>query len=154
MKKFIKFLSLILVIAINANANNINKPISSQYGFIENKGQIIDQNNNPNPNVLYLYNGNGLRVQLRKEGFSYEVINTIKTPKTIIDKVPHCKFYSEADSFDITYQTHRVDINFKDGNKNATLKPYQPASDFINYYTTGTSEAGVTNVHHFQKVVY
>jgi hypothetical protein len=47
-----------------------------------------------------------------------------------------------------------VDINFKDGNKNATLKPYQPASDFINYYTTGTSEAGVTNVHHFQKVVY
>jgi predicted SpoU family rRNA methylase len=154
MQKFIQFLSLILVIAINSNANNINKPVSSQYGFIENKGQIIDQNNNPNPSVLYLYNGNGLRVQLRKEGFSYEVINTIKTPKTIIDKEPHSKFTSVADSFDITYQTHRVDINFKDGNKNATLKPYQPASDFINYYTTGTSEAGVTNVHHFQKVVY
>jgi len=154
MKKFIQFLFLILVIAINANANNINKPISSQYGFIENKGQIIDQNNNPNPSVLYLYNGNGLRVQLRKEGFSYEVINTIKTPKAIIDERPQGKFASQADSFDITYQTHRVDINFKDGNKNATLKPTQPASDFINYYTTGTSEAGVTNVHHFQKVVY
>ncbi len=154
MKKFVQFLFLILVIAINANASNINKPISSQYGFIENKGQIIDQNNNPNPSVLYLYNGNGLRVQLRKEGFSYEVINTIKTPKTIIDKVPHGKFASQVDSFDITYQTHRVDINFKDGNKNAALKPYQPANDFINYYTTGTSEAGVTNVHHFQKVVY
>ncbi|MFA9212221.1 MAG: SBBP repeat-containing protein [Candidatus Methylacidiphilales bacterium] len=154
MKKFIQFLFLILVIAINANANNINKPISSQYGFIENKGQIIDQNNNPNPSVLYLYNGNGLRVQLRKDGFSYEIINTIKTPKTIIDKVPHGKFASEADSFDISYQIHRVDINFKDGNKNATLKPYQPANDFINYYTTGTSEEGVTNVQHYQKVVY
>lgn len=154
MKKFIKFLLLVLVVAINANANNINKSISSQYGFIENKGQIIDQNNNPNPSVLYLYNGNGLRVQLRKEGFSYEVINSIKTPKTIIDKVPLGKFVSQADSFDITYQIHRVDINFKDGNKNAALKPYQPANDFINYYTTGTSEAGVTNVHHFQKVVY
>ncbi|MBJ7427639.1 MAG: SBBP repeat-containing protein [Bacteroidia bacterium] len=154
MKKFIQFLFLILVIAINANANNINKPISSQYGFIENKGQIIDQNNNPNPSVLYLYNGNGLRVQLRKDGFSYEVINTIKTPKAIIDERPKGKFVSQADSFYITYQTHRVDINFKDGNKNATLKSYQPANDFINYYTTGTSEEGVTNVHHYQKVVY
>lgn len=154
MKNHLLLVFFVLVIALNANANTINKPISSQYGFIENKGQIIDQNNNPNPNVLYLYNGNGLRVQLRKEGFSYEVINTIKTPKTIIDKAPHGKFASQADSFDITYQTHRVDINFKDGNKNATLKPFQPASDFINYYTTGTSEAGVTNVHHYQKIVY
>jgi hypothetical protein len=154
MKNHLLLVFFVLVVALNANANNINKPVSSQYGFIENKGQIIDQNNNPNPSVLYLYNGNGLRVQLRKEGFSYEVINTIKTPKTIIDKAPHGKFASQADSFDITYQTHRVDINFKDGNKNATLKPYQPASDFINYYTTGTSEAGVTNVHHYQKIVY
>lgn len=143
-----------LVFASNTKANNINKPVSSQYGFIENKGQIIDQNNNPNLSVLYLYNGNGLRVQLRKEGFSYEVIKTVKTLKTIIDKGLQGKFATQADSFDITYQTHRVDINFKDGNKNAILKPTQPASDFINYYTTGTSEEGVTNVHHFKKIIY
>jgi hypothetical protein len=154
MKKHIYLLSFLLVVYLNSFANNINKPISSQYGFIENKGQIIDQNNNPNPSVLYLYNGNGLRVQLRKEGFSYEVINTVKTPKANIDKGLQGKFASQADSFDITYQTHRVDINFKGGNKNTVLKPYQPASDLINYYTTGTSEAGVTNVHHYQKIVY
>ncbi|MFZ4798515.1 MAG: hypothetical protein ACOYMA_13545 [Bacteroidia bacterium] len=154
MKKHIYLLLFLLVISLNSFANNINKPISSQYGFIENKGQIIDQNNNPNPSVLYLYNGNGLRVQLRKDGFSYEVVNTIKTPKTIADKGLQGKFASQADSFDITYQTHRVDINFKDGNKNTILKPYQPANDFINYYTTGTGEEGVTNVHHFKKIVY
>jgi len=154
MKKYIQLAVFIFAITLNINANNINKPISSQYGFIENKGQIIDQNNNPNPSVLYLYNGNGLRVQLRKEGFSYEMIKTVKTPITIIDKGLQGKFASQADSVDITYQTHRVDINFKNGNKNAALKPYQPASDFINYYTTGTNEEGVTNVHHFKKVVY
>jgi hypothetical protein len=106
MKKHIQLALFIFAIALNANANNINKPNSSQYGFIENKGQIIDKNNNPNPNVLYLYNGNGLRVQFRKEGFSYEVINTVKTPKTNLDKVPHGKFASRADSFDITFQIH------------------------------------------------
>jgi predicted SpoU family rRNA methylase len=154
MKKYIQLALFIFAIVFNIEANSINKPVSAQYGFIENKGQIIDQNNIPNPNVLYLYNGNGLRVQLRKEGFSYEVIKTVKTPKTIIDEKSQGKFDNELDSFDITYLTHRVDINFKDGNKNTVLKPYQPVSDFINYYTTGTSEAGVTNVHHFKKIVY
>ncbi len=154
MTKYIPFLFLVLVVVFNAKATNINKPISSQYGFIQNKGQIIDQNNQPNPSVLYLYNGNGLRVQLRKGGFSYEVVHTVKTPKTIINEEPSGKFSSAADSFDISQEVHRVDINFKDGNKNAVLKPYDAASDYINYYTTATPEEGITNVQHFQKVIY
>ncbi len=154
MKKHISFLFLVLVVIFNAKASNINKPVAAQYGFIQNKGQIIDQNNQLNPHVLYLYNGNGLRVQLRKGGFSYEVIHTVKTPKTTIEKEPKGKLASEADSFDISHEVHRVDINFKDGNKNAVLKPYEAASDYINYYTTATPEEGITNVQHFQKVIY
>ncbi len=143
-----------MAVAMTTLAGNINKPISAQYGFIENKGQVIDQNNKPNPQVLYLYNGNGLHVQLRKDGFSYEVMNMVKTPKAVIDIAPTSKFASQADSFDITYQIHRVDINFKNGNKNAILKPFDAASDYINYYTTATPEEGITNVQHFQRVVY
>jgi hypothetical protein len=154
MKQHISFLFLVLVVALNAKAATINKPISSQYSFIQNKGQIIDQNNQLNPHVLYLYNGNGLRVQLRKGGFSYEVIHAIKTPKTIINEEPTGKFASEADSFDISHEVHRVDINFKNGNKNVVLRPYEPASDYINYYTTATPEQGITQVQHFQKVIY
>jgi Beta-propeller repeat len=154
MKKYISFLFLALVIALNTKASNINKPVAAQYGFIQNKGQIIDQNNQLNPHVLYLYNGNGLRVQLRKGGFSYEVIHTVKTPKTIINAEPSGKFASLADSFDISHEVHRVDINFKEGNKNAVLKPYEPANDYINYYTTATPEQGITQVQHFQKVIY
>jgi hypothetical protein len=154
MKKYISFLLLVWVLALHARASNINKPVSSQYGFIENKGQIIDQNNQPNPSVLYLYNGNGLRVQLRKGGFSYEVIHTVKTPKTIINEEPSGKFASAADSFDISHEVHRVDINFKGGNKHAVLKPYEAANDYINYYTTATPEQGITQVQHFQKVIY
>ncbi len=154
MKKYIPFLFLVWVLALSAKASNINKPVAAQYGFIQNKGQIIDQNNQLNPHVLYLYNGNGLRVQLRKGGFSYEVIHTVKTPKTTIEKEQKGKLASEADSFDISHEVHRVDINFKDGNKNAILKPYDAASDYINYYTTATPEEGITNVQHFQKVIY
>ncbi|MES2656951.1 MAG: SBBP repeat-containing protein [Bacteroidota bacterium] len=154
MNKYIQFLFLVWVAVLHTKATSINKPVAAQYGFIENKGQIIDQNNQPNPGVLYLYNGNGLRVQLRKGGFSYEVIHTVKTPKAIINKETTSKFASETDSFNISYEVHRVDINFKDGNKNATVKPYEAASDYINYYTTATPEEGITRVQHFQKVIY
>ena len=46
---------------------------SSKAAFIENKGQIIDQHSNPNPVVLYLLNTPGFNVQLRKNGFSYDI---------------------------------------------------------------------------------
>jgi hypothetical protein len=46
---------------------------SSKQIFIENKGQIIDQNNKPNPAVLYILNTPGFNVQLRKGGFSYDL---------------------------------------------------------------------------------
>jgi len=48
--------------------NNASNP-----GFIENKGQIVDQDNKPNPGCLYLLNLKDFKVQLRKDGFSYEV---------------------------------------------------------------------------------
>ena len=49
---------------VRTNANN---------GFIENKGQIIDQNHNANPAVLYLLHTPGMNVQLTKAGFSYDL---------------------------------------------------------------------------------
>jgi hypothetical protein len=50
------------------DVNQANHPT-----FIENKGQIIDQNNRPNPAVLYLLNTPGMNVQLRRGGFSYDL---------------------------------------------------------------------------------
>ena len=41
-------------------------------GFVKNMGQILDQDGKPNPAVKYLWNGNGLNVQLRADGFSYD----------------------------------------------------------------------------------
>ncbi|MEI6595670.1 MAG: hypothetical protein WCO28_08895, partial [Bacteroidota bacterium] len=153
-------------------AGTINKPVKSQYGFIENKGQIIDQNNQLNSSVLYLYNGNGLHVQLKQSGFSYEVWKMAKGANVAASSQPlasgklaisHQPLAASknplpearsqqliADSFYI----HRVDISFDGANQNAKITSYDPAPDYINYYTTGTSEAGVTNVHHYKKVLY
>src|ERR1700722_11518865 len=41
-------------------------------GFIENKGQVVDQNYKPNPEVKYLFCSHNFNVQLRQTGFSYD----------------------------------------------------------------------------------
>ena len=150
-----KLLSIAILVYSNLLfAGTINKPVSSQHGFIENKGQIIDQNNNLNPSVLYLYNGNGLHVQLKQSGFSYELWKVASSSQPLAaskNTLPEANSLQPiADSIYI----HRIDISFVGANQNAIITASQPASDYINYYTTGTSEQGVTNVHHYKKVLY
>ncbi len=155
-------LLMTLFICINyAIAVNVTTPKNSQFGFIENKGQIIDQNNNLNPAVLYLYNGNGMHVQLKQTGFSYEVIKTESLPTRQAGK-SKMKAGNEInlsnkfaqDTLDYTFYFHRIDISFVNANTDVKIISSGVASDFINYYTIGTSEAGVTNVRHYKKVLY
>ncbi len=80
MKYFkLSFLITILCVKINYNflAQNIN---STQYKFIENKGQIIDQNYQPNTSVMYLHPGKDYSLHLKSNGFSYELKKVIKDP--------------------------------------------------------------------------
>jgi hypothetical protein len=73
---FLAFMSF----GFTQNTTNRSSTISLRSGFIENKGQIIDQNGKPNPVVLYLLNTPGMNVQLRKGGFSYDLY-TPKSPE-------------------------------------------------------------------------
>ncbi len=141
-----------LINCLKSYASNDLKSVSGQFGFIENKGQIIDQNNNPNPSVLYLYNGNRLQVQLKQNGFSYEVwkVSTNNKQLAISNKTELNNQLLEVD----TIYTHRIDISFVNANTNAKIISSDVSPDYINYYTTGTSEQGVTNVHHYKKVMY
>lgn len=143
-------------------AGGISKPKSAQYGFIENKGQIIDQNNQPNKDVLYLYSGNGMLVQLRKGGFSYEMMKAASSSRPLASgkehQAPKDKFQEPQTD---TFYIHRVDISFVKANLDASITSFEPAKDYINYYTTGThvsdvpvSQAGVPFVQHYKKVLY
>ncbi|MGC4041545.1 MAG: T9SS type B sorting domain-containing protein [Flavobacterium sp.] len=108
-------------------------------GFIENRGQIVDQKGKPNPNVKYLLNTNGLNVQLRKNGFSYDVYEPYGKSK----KLPGSKALF-----------HRIDIDFIGCNPNAVLIPEGKSADYDNYYTVASRPDGVLNVHKFQKITY
>lgn len=124
----------------------------SHFGFIKNNGQIIDQNNQPNTAVKYLYNSNGLNVQLKNEGFSYELHKSSKVLKdfsnlTAISKKPR-------DSFDFSIESHRIDIVFEGASADLEIVPLLVKNSMVNFYTTGIGINGIQDVNHFNKVLY
>ncbi|MDF2552428.1 MAG: hypothetical protein K0R77_1703 [Chryseobacterium sp.] len=131
---------------------------NNEYHFYENKGQIIDQDGNENKNVKYLYHSAGLNVQLRSNGFSYDVYETKKTLNPNFNKDRENLAVNKTD-FNIeeyTYENlfHRVDIDLINSNKDAKIIAEGKSADYENYYNLTHKPDGVTNVHRYQKVVY
>jgi gliding motility-associated-like protein len=131
---------------------------NNDYFFYENKGQIIDQDGNANPDVKYLFHSAGLNVQLKKNGFSYDVYETIKTTnpnssKFNKDQSLGAKKYF-TDEFLYENQFHRVDIELVNSNKNVKIIAEEKSPDYNNYFNIPNQPKGVTNVHCFKKVLY
>ena len=125
--------------------------------FIENKGQIIDQNNQPNPSVLYLLNTPGLKVQLRKTGFSYDIyaIENKLNPHSIISaNNTSLNPNNYSDSMIQEYRFHRIDIEIEGINPDYKIETSEPSTDYLNYYTTGTPVKGITGVRYFKTITY
>ena len=134
--KRILFICILLLHQIVISQNSIeHSSYKHKNHFIENKGQIVDQNENPNDDVLYLLNTPGLNVQLRKGGFSYDVYE--------IQKINDCKedptkFSRRKEPIEqkicSEYHFHRVDFSFVNSNPNTEIEFKQATKQYFNYY--------------------
>jgi PKD repeat protein len=106
---------------------------SDKYGFVENKGQVVDQNNEVVPGLKYMYSNGTFQLQLHQNSFSYQLLQR----ETVGEKV--------------SFTANRIDIKLEGANTNPEILAAQPSKDNFNYYTSGKS---ITNVRYFQKVTY
>jgi gliding motility-associated-like protein len=150
-----RFLLLLLLIFASAFSQNKNQSI----GFKENKGQIIDQKGKANPAVQYLLNSNGLNVQLKKNGFSYDVYEIKKYPlkhsieeKRSLSPLDYNK--EKTPDYTLEYVFHRIDIDFVNSNPNVELVTTEASKDYDNYYNVPNKPDGVTNVHQYKQITY
>lgn len=152
----IKLLFFIALITISSFAQNKNKTI----GFKENKGQIIDQKGKPNNTVKYLLNSGGLNVQLKKNGFSYDVYEAKKHPinHSHDEKKKPLPFPSKDNDklpdYTLEYQFHRIDIDFVNSNPKVELVTEEKSSDYDNYYNVPNKPEGVLMVHQYKQITY
>src|SRR6218665_1177815 len=117
-------------------------------GFIENKGQLVDQYSQPNPDVLFLYSGKGIRVQLRRSGYSYELFG-LSGP--LASASASCPAQNAARLQGISIQNYRVDVDFAGANANPEVIAEQQAPEYLNYYLNGKE---ITKVPVYGKITY
>src|ERR1044072_1718784 len=152
---FVLFASIIFchfLLAGNGDKTGGKFSLSSQ-SFIENKGQIIDQDLNPNPEVQFLLCSSGFNVQLKKTGFSYDVYWDEKTKKRdSLEKINIENYPKDSSSF--IRHFYRIDIDFLNCNSNSQIIATRESSSYLNYFTAETGVQGINHVHQYQKVFY
>lgn len=139
---------------LSAQSNfRFNNKSASPFSFTENNGQIYNQNYQPNPQVLYLLNMPGLNVQLKDNGFSYDIYEKgiIKTEPTETHSIPHDDKEIEHKTFNL--QLHRVDFEFLNFNSNFEKSVSGQTQGAENYYLEHIPN-GVLGVKSYEKVVY
>jgi hypothetical protein len=135
-----------------------NKDGGANTLFIENKGQIGDQNGKPNTSVKYLILRPGLNIQLRANSFSYDAytIERFKRVERLVEPL-HSKFDKQNDD-SLVYHFSRVDIELVNANPNPLITQKGSSSDYLNYYTHITSqtkgEEGATGVRGYSTITY
>lgn len=150
-----KYFLFLLVLTINTIAQNKSNSI----GFKENKGQVIDQNGKPNNAVKYLLNTNGLNVQLKQNGFSYDIYETKKLP--IKQRIEDNNTFSsiakndkKTADYTLEYVFHRIDIDFVNSNPNVELISSEKSQDYDNYYNIPNHPEGIVSVHQYKQITY
>ncbi len=124
-----------------------NKTFSGS-SFIENKGQIVDQNNHLNKDVLYMYVGKGIKIQLRKGGYSYELFAHNNVPNLKSGKK---KCSPITDLLKTTVNNYRIDMDFYEMNSNTKIIASQKKSEYRNYFIEGKE---ISNVASYNKITY
>ncbi len=151
-KYFIAFIfafSFSVTYAMQREVNSVR--VSSDF-FIENKGQIHDQNLIPNAEVKYLFSTIGMNVELTTNGFSYDTYTSVEENNQI-DSVKVLRkngFPKEKTA----YLFHRVDVEFVDANSSPVIVGEGISTNYFNYYTTGVGNDGATNIRSYSKIIY
>lgn len=150
MKKIYSLVLFLIFISFTAQKKK------QDYSFYENKGQIVDQNGNPNSDVKYLFNSAGLNVQIRENGFSYDVYEVERKAQERKAnneslKKPLNRRFVKSDS---KFKYHRVDIDFLDSKSDPEIVAEEKSKDYDNFYNLPHKKEGVSFVHRYKKIIY
>lgn len=126
------------------------------FGFLENKGQIADQNGIINTDVLFLAEVPYGSIAVRKDGFSYSFIKA--TTDQDDNTSPGCSIYEhpvpdagEGMDEPPAFEIYRVDMKLRDANPEPAAECSEMAADYNNYYLAHCPD-GITGVRKFGTV--
>lgn len=115
--------------------------------FVENKGQLHDQNSKPRADILFSGCVKNFAFHLKNNGISYQ-LNKVTSYKEVTDQRTN-KLRKEAAEL----MFYRVDINWKNINNHSTILKGIAQTGFDNFYLQHCPE-GVLNVNSYSDITY
>lgn len=115
--------------------------------FLENKGQILDQHLQQNNDVLFLYTGKGIKIQLRKSGYSYELFEPEELPQLAANK----KCQDIETLIKTKIRSCRADVDFIGQNPETEIIAEKQNESRFSYFISGRK---ISDVRSFNKVTY
>jgi len=147
----------ITILTVFVNTLVASNQLSLVKGFVENKGQILNQNNQLNSEIKFLLNGNELNVLLKKNSFSYDTykVKKIEKDSDLLNEIDDYEMdYYKSDSYEFIYTFNRIDIEFLNANPNPEIIAENIQPSYQNFYTYQTRNNEATFVKSFSKVTY
>jgi hypothetical protein len=117
--------------------------------FIENKGQVTDQNHNPRTDIAFRMNAaNGLNIFIGSCAIHYQFSKTEQPAATIPGK-------ADMTATPRTYDMYRMDVELLGANKHAKIITEQK-QDYYEHcrFTTGNGSVRDAAAHTYSKITY
>lgn len=124
--------------------------------FIENNGQVRDQNHKSRPDVLFSGTDGKLTFHLKNNGISYQLfrVDTWKKESDLTKNHTDSNMHNDEKKLIPGQSTiYRLDINWLNANVNAVVTKQNPIEGFNNYYLENCPD-GALNVKSYQQILY
>lgn len=132
---------------ISTGKKNVTASSSSNsLAFIENKGQVHDQNNQSRPDVLFATRAENFTVFLRKTGTSYQLAQPHRYEETLNPRTNSSEKRVSA------YQMQRIDVEWIGCNRETNYTTDEASNQVTNYYLANCPD-GITHVKQYSGVV-
>lgn len=129
-------------------AGSKSKSPAQQLCFIENKGQVTDQDFKPRNDIQYSLQAPGINVFVGGGQLHYQFIKIAESPR-----VPGTFQAAHNEPAPVTITTYRLDVELVGANINVQGTPSGKLGYYEHYYTPGCGEQGAT-AHAYSKVTY
>ncbi|MBI2268887.1 MAG: gliding motility-associated C-terminal domain-containing protein [Bacteroidetes bacterium] len=123
----------------NMIGKNQSENLNSTVGFIENKGQILDQHHKPVNEVKFLLNSVGINTQIKTNGFSYDTYTDNNEDIQVLNKwlKRERNDVNTSHPGSIRRNVHRIDIEFIGSMPNVEVTGTDALPGYSVYYTSG-----------------
>lgn len=154
MKKYTSTI-LILVVELLASTTKAQdlkfaKILHKEWSFIENKGQLADENGNLLSDIKYYGRDKEVNIYCRQQSLSFVFTKATYKEKTNVTESLSKHNEPEIEKMDF----ERMDMNLIGSNTDAQIITSGCKTNYLNFYLAHTPEEGITNVHQYEKLTY